>query len=81
MKNWVALGLLCFASAAYATDKTTPAKTPPPSTEKPSAKAEEAANSKEPKVLTVEEDKAAKQDPKNKKTETKAKEGGSKPTM
>ncbi|WP_342377147.1 hypothetical protein NVS55_37790 [Myxococcus stipitatus] len=79
MKNWVALGLLCIASAAYATDtKTPPAKTP---TEKPSAKAEEAANSKAPKVLTVEEDKAAKQDPKNKKTETKAKEATSKPTM
>ncbi|WP_338873399.1 hypothetical protein [Myxococcus stipitatus] len=80
MKNWVALGLLCIASAAYATDKTPPAKTPPPSTAKPAAKPAE-SSSAAPKTLTVEEDKNASQDPKNKKTDTKAKEATSKPTM
>ncbi|QSQ12368.1 hypothetical protein [Myxococcus landrumensis] len=81
MKNWVALGLLCIASAAYATDTTPPAKKPAPSTTKPSPKAAEAAASKEPKTLTVEEDKAAKQEPKNKKTDTNAEQATSKPTL
>lgn len=77
MKNWVALGLLCIASAAYATDKTPPAKTPPPTTAKPAEQSSTAA----PKTLTVEEDKAAKQEPKHKKTDTKAQEATSKPTL
>ncbi|NTX02565.1 hypothetical protein HUA74_06290 [Myxococcus sp. CA051A] len=77
MKNWVTLCLVCIASGAFAADKTPPAKTPPPSTTKPAPESKAA----EPRTLTIEEDKAAKQEPKNKKVDTKATETASKPLL
>jgi|GEM_PF-4719837 len=77
MKSWVTLCLVCVASGALASDKTPPAKTPPSPTTKPAPEARSAA----PKTLTIEEDKAAKQEPKNKKVDTKATETASKPLL
>ncbi|MCY1039733.1 hypothetical protein OV208_00255 [Corallococcus sp. bb12-1] len=73
MKSWVTLCLVCVASGAFAADKTPPAKTPPPTT-KP-------ATAPEPRTLTIQEDTAAKQEPKNKKVDTKASETASKPLL
>ncbi|RKG66737.1 hypothetical protein [Corallococcus terminator] len=74
MKSWVTLCLVCVTSGAFAADKTPPptaAKTAPP----------EQSKSAEPKTLTLEEDKAARQEPKNKKVDTKASETASKPLL